>query len=52
MVTARWDAQTHLSRAFSVYSPATGVSYKMTCELGAKIVCRGGQDASVYMFDV
>ena len=49
MGTTMWDAQTRVSRAFDVYSPTTGVSYKMTCKLGGTIRCRGGKDAVVYL---
>jgi hypothetical protein len=49
MIAARWDAQTRVSRAFDVYSPTTGGSYKMTCKLGGTIVCRGGKGAVVYL---
>jgi sRNA-binding protein len=49
MPTTRWDRKTRVSRAFDVYSPTTGGSYKVTCKLGGTIVCRGGKDAVVYL---
>ena len=34
-------------RAFSVYSPTTGVVYDVSCTGGSTILCTGGQGASV-----
>jgi len=33
----------------SVYSPVTGRSYTMTCVAGIPSVCRGGNNAVVYI---
>jgi hypothetical protein len=32
-----------------VYSPTTGRYYNMTCAVGLTVVCRGGNNASVYI---
>jgi len=32
-----------------VYSPTTGETYTMTCTPGSPTICRGGNDASVYV---
>lgn len=32
------------------YSPATDETYAMTCETGEPAVCRGGNNASVYIY--
>jgi septal ring factor EnvC (AmiA/AmiB activator) len=34
---------------FDVYSPVTGLSYTMTCTPGVPTVCRGGNNAVVYI---
>jgi septal ring factor EnvC (AmiA/AmiB activator) len=34
---------------FDVYSPVTGLSYTMTCTPGIPTVCRGGNNAVVYI---
>lgn len=33
------------------YSPTTGETYAMTCEAGDPAVCRGGNNATVYIHD-
>lgn len=35
--------------SLDVYSPTTGQTYTMTCTPGSPTVCRGGNDASVYV---
>jgi Flp pilus assembly protein TadG len=37
------------SRTLSVYSPTTGRYYTMTCVAGVPTVCRGGNNAIVYI---
>jgi hypothetical protein len=37
------------SRTLSVYSPTTGKFYTMTCVAGVPTVCRGGNNAVVYI---
>jgi hypothetical protein len=37
------------SRTLSVYSPTTGKYYTMTCVAGVPTVCRGGNNAIVYI---
>lgn len=37
------------SRTLSVYSPTTGKYYTMTCVAGVPTVCRGGNNATVYI---
>ena len=33
------------------YSPVTDETYAMTCEAGDPAVCRGGNNAAVYIYD-
>jgi hypothetical protein len=37
------------NRTIDVYSPVTGQTYAMTCSGGAPTVCRGGNNAAVYI---
>jgi hypothetical protein len=37
------------NRSIDVYSPVTGQTYAMTCTAGAPTVCRGGNNAAVYI---
>jgi hypothetical protein len=51
---ARYVAEGYRSEGPGViraYSPVTNDTYAMTCESGNPAVCRGGNDAIVYIYD-
>jgi hypothetical protein len=51
---ARYVAEGYRSEGPGViraYSPATDDTYAMTCEAGDPAVCRGGNNAVVYIYD-
>jgi hypothetical protein len=48
VVSALYDAGGG-SKTLSVYSPTTGKYYTMTCVAGVPTVCRGGNNAIVYI---
>lgn len=48
-VAADWRSNGGGSTSFWTYSPVTGTSYWMRCSAGIPTVCRGGNNAVVYI---